>query len=83
MPIEVETGSFEGLNRTGRVYTLYDTGEVEDQIHFALHCLVNAIITRADFIVQCRERIYWMGITDIGKISTLFNELPRLFGKYL
>ncbi len=83
LPIEVETGRFKGLSRDERKCPLCNSGETEDQIHFALHCSVNDV-NRNDFFENCRDRIVgWDILTDIGKVSALFSEQPRLFGKYL
>ncbi len=83
LPIEVETGRYKGLNREERKCTLCKTGEIEDQLHFALYCESNDTI-RTDFFEKCRDRIVgWDILTDVGKISQLFSEQPRLFGKFL
>ncbi len=83
LPIEIETGRYKRINREDRTCTLCNTGEVEDQLHFALYCPVNNDI-RSDFVNKCRERVVgWDLLTDVGKISTLFSEQPRLLGKYV
>ncbi len=83
MPIEVETGRYKNLDRKDRICTLCNSGEIENQIHFALYCPVYDHL-RSDFVNICRDRIVgWDILTDIGKVSSLFNHEPRLFGKYI
>ncbi len=83
LPIEVETRRYKNLERKDRKCTLCNTGEIEDQLHFALKCpIFNQY--RSEFVDKCRDRIVgWDILTDIGKISALFTEQPRIFGKYL
>ncbi len=83
LPIEIETGRYKNLERKDRKCTLCNTGEIEDQLHFALKCpIFNQY--RSAFVDKCRDRIVGRDIlTDTGKISALFNEQARLFGKYL
>ncbi len=83
LPIEIETGRYKNLARKDRICTLCNTGEIENQVHFALYCPVYNHL-RVEFVNTCRNRILgWDILTDIGKISFLFNHEPRLFGKYL
>ncbi len=53
------------------------------KFNFALHCPVYNQY-RTEFVDICRDRIVgWDILTDIGKVSSLFDKQPRLFGKYL
>ena len=49
LPIEVETGRYKGPNSQDGKCTLCNTGEIEDQFHFALYYPINYAI-RTDFV---------------------------------
>lgn len=83
LPLELETGRYKGLDRGARLCTLCNSNVVEDQLHFVLQCPVYNDF-RSDFVNTCRERITgWDNLTDIQKISNLFEKQPILFGKFI
>ncbi len=83
LPLEIETGRYKNLTREQRLCTLCNDGSVEDQIHFVFKCSVYNNI-RSEFIETCKDRLTgWTILTDVGKITSLFKEQPRLFGKYV
>ncbi len=83
LPLEIETGRYRGLNREERHCMLCKSGSVEDQVHFAFECSVYNNM-RTGFIQTCKDRIVgWDILTGEGKISQLFRDQPRLFGKYI
>ncbi len=83
LPIEIETGRYRGLNRAERLCTLCNSGAIEDQLHFAFHCPVYQEI-RHDFVNTCKGKgMDWENLTDINKVAHLFEQQPRLFGKYI
>ncbi len=82
LPIELETGRYKAIARENRICTLCNTG-VEDQIHFALKCPTYNEI-RNDFNNTCLERVTdWINMSDTEKIACLFDDHPRMFGKYI
>ena len=83
LPIELETGRYKGLDRAERLCTLCNSGQIEDQLHFAFHCPVYQDI-RHDFVNACKGKgMNWENLTDINKVANLFEHHPRLFGKYI
>ncbi len=83
LPLEIETGRYKNLTREQRQCTLCNSGAIEDQIHFAFKCPVYNDM-RSDFVKTCKDRITsWDTLTDIDKLTILFKEEPRLFGKYV
>ncbi len=82
LPLELETGRYKNIVRENRICTLCNTG-LEDQIHFAFKCPLYDDI-RNDFFITCIERINnWADLNDTEKIARLFNDYPRMFGKYI
>ncbi len=83
LPLEVETGRYKNLAREQRQCTICNNGSIEDQIHFAFKCHVYNDV-RSEFVNVCKERIVgWDILTDTGKLTLLFQDQPRLFGKYI
>ncbi len=83
LPLEIETGRYKNVEREHRLCLLCNEGVIEDQIHFTFQCpRYNHI--RDEFSNTCNNRIAgWNDMNDIDKISTLFEDQPRLFGKFI
>ena len=83
LPLRVETGRFVNEPRCNRICTLCDSNSVEDQIHFVFHC--NFYNTMRENLNIKAKNVYanWDNMSDIEKLKLLFNEMPRMFGKYV
>ncbi len=83
LPLEIETGRYKGLDRVHRLCTVCNDDVVEDQIHFAFHCSAYNHL-RVGFNNTCNDRIdQWNNMSDFDRIATLFENQPRLFGKFI
>ncbi len=82
LPLEIETGRYKNVARDHRICTLCNTA-VEDQIHFVFKCPTYENI-RNDFYVTCEDRVTnWAELSDTQRIAILFENHPRMFGKYV
>ncbi len=83
LPLELETGRYKGVERENRLCTLCSEGVVEDQIHFAFKC-PSYNHFRREFFDICNDRIGgWDNMSDLDRTAVLFENQPRLFGKFV
>ncbi len=83
LPLRVETGRFVNEPRCNRICTLCNSGQIEDQIHFTFHCNLyneqrNILNDKARKVV-----LNWDSLSEIEKLKLLFNDMTRIFGKYI
>ena len=83
LPLRVETGRFVNEPHCNRICTLCDSNNVEDQIHFVFHCNFYNTMRENLNIKAKNVNANWDNMSDIDKLKLLFNEMPRMFGKYV
>ncbi len=83
LPLRVETGRYVGENHDDRICTLCDSNIVEDQIHFVFHCKKYKNF-REELNNKAKQRLdNWDDLQDIEKLIYMFDNMTRVFAKYI
>ena len=83
LPIRIETGRFRGEAVGERICTLCESGNVEDELHFVLHCGKYADLREALFNdVNMLEKNFGT-LSDPNKLCVLITKFPRKIAKFI
>ncbi len=83
LQIQLEMGRYQGVDRADRHCKVCNGGVLEDQQHFVFQCPAY-MIRRDMFVDKVKEKIEnWDNLSITDKFVTLFNEQPRLLGRYV
>ncbi len=77
LPLRIETGRFVNLKREQRICTLCETGAIEDEMHFLLHCNLYDDL-RPDLLEHLP-----VDLTNEEKLKTLIRLYPRRSANYI
>ncbi len=83
LQIQLATGRYQGQVRHDRHCKICEGGALEDQYHFVFKC--PAYTLRRDiFIDRIKDKVVnWNTLSETEKFTKLFNEHPRLLGKFV
>ncbi len=83
LPIHIKTGRFRGTNLDDRICQLFDTQEVEDEIHFACKCnLYNDVRKTMYRTVEHKHTDFYM-YDNKDKFIFLVQHEWKILGNYL
>jgi hypothetical protein len=82
LPIHIETGQFTNTKAENRLYTIYNSGEVEDEFHFVFRCNFYSD-ERKQFYSEIEEHLGIHLLSNSAKAKTLFEKVPRKLGKFV
>ncbi len=83
LQIQLETGRYQGQVRNDRHCKICEGGVLEDQYHFVFKCPAYTL-RRGIFIDRIKDKVVnWNTLSETEKFTKLFNEHPRLLGKFV
>ena len=83
LPLHIETGRFNNIDRDERLCKICNNGEIEDELHFLFNCSTYEAEREfwLDNALNYCPHLHYLELND--QLKFLFSELPRSTAKFI